>query len=105
MRCRFLLQPPLPPGGYPAAGYPPPPPPPARSGQCASGSALTTDQVAKLRRELEVVQGNIHVMSDMLTELSPATVDPSDLELLQVNYACVVVDHRLFTYVLIFSGY
>lgn len=51
------------------------------------------------------MQGNIHVMSDMLTELSPATVDPSDLELLQVNYACVVVDHRLFTYVLIFSGY
>ncbi|BFZ02687.1 hypothetical protein BsWGS_05725 [Bradybaena similaris] len=88
--------PPLPPGGYPAAGYPPPPPPPARSGQCASGSALTTDQVSKLRRELEVVQGNIHVMSDMLTELSPATVDPSDLELLQeLNRTCRQMQSRL----------
>ncbi|CAG5135340.1 unnamed protein product [Candidula unifasciata] len=83
-------EPPLPPGGYPAAG-----PPPVRSGPVSAG-ALTTDQVAKLRRELEVVQGNIHVMSDMLTELSPATVDPSDLELLQeLNRTCRQMQSRI----------
>lgn len=43
----------------------------------------TQEQLAKLRSELDVVQGNIRVMSEMLTELSPSNVDSSDLELLQ----------------------
>lgn len=46
----------------------------------------TPEQLAKLRSELDVVQGNVRVMSEMLTELSPSNVDSSDLELLQVNY-------------------
>jgi len=44
----------------------------------------TQDQLAKLRSELDVVQGNVRVMSEMLTELTPSNVDSSDLELLQV---------------------
>jgi hypothetical protein len=39
--------------------------------------------MTKLKTELNVVQGNIRVMSEMLTELSPGNIDPSDLELLQ----------------------
>lgn len=39
--------------------------------------------MTKLKTELNVVQGNIRVMSEMLTELSPSNIDPSDLELLQ----------------------
>jgi hypothetical protein len=46
--------------------------------------SLTSDQLTKLRRELGVVQGNVQVMSEMLTELSPSNVEASDLELLQV---------------------
>ncbi|XP_063445304.1 TOM1-like protein 2 isoform X2 [Mytilus trossulus] len=43
----------------------------------------TTEQMAKLKSELTVVNANIKVMGDMLTELDPSSVDPSDLELLQ----------------------
>jgi len=39
--------------------------------------------MSKLKNELSVVTGNIKVMGDMLTELDPSNVDPSDLELLQ----------------------
>lgn len=42
-------------------------------------------QIGKLRSELEVVNGNVKVMSEMLTELVPGQTDPSDLELLQVR--------------------
>lgn len=35
------------------------------------------------KNELGVVTGNIKVMGDMLTELDPSNVDPSNLELLQ----------------------
>lgn len=45
----------------------------------------TQEQLAKLRSELDVVQGNVRVMSEMLTELTPGNVDSSDLELLQVG--------------------
>lgn len=41
------------------------------------------EQMGKLKNELSVVTGNIRVMGDMLTELNPSNVDPSDLELLQ----------------------
>lgn len=42
-------------------------------------------QIGKLRSELEVVNGNMKVMSEMLTELVPSQAEPSDLELLQVR--------------------
>lgn len=41
-------------------------------------------QIARLRSELDVVRGNIKVMSEMLTEMVPGQEDASDLELLQV---------------------
>ena len=48
---------------------------------------LNEEQHTKLSRELEVVSGNVRVMSEMLTELSPSNVEESDLELLQVGGA------------------
>lgn len=42
-------------------------------------------QIAKLRSELEMVSGNVRVMSEMLTELVPTQAEPADLELLQVS--------------------
>lgn len=46
---------------------------------------MTEEQLTKLRRELEVVSGNVRVMGEMITELSPSNVEQSDLELLQVG--------------------
>ncbi|XP_062581566.1 TOM1-like protein 2 isoform X2 [Saccostrea cucullata] len=43
----------------------------------------SAEQMTKLKTELNVVQGNLRVMSEMLMELSPSNIDPSDLELLQ----------------------
>uniref|UniRef100_A0A8C5QN11 Target of myb1 membrane trafficking protein n=1 Tax=Leptobrachium leishanense TaxID=445787 RepID=A0A8C5QN11_9ANUR len=63
-----------------------PPSYPVPAGVPASGDspmAPTPEQLAKLRSELEVVNGNVKVMSEMLTELTPQTAKPSDMELLQ----------------------
>lgn len=45
-------------------------------------------QIGKLRSELEMVSGNVRVMSEMLTELVPTQTEPADLELLQVSGCC-----------------
>lgn len=45
----------------------------------------TVFQIGKLRSELEMVSGNVRVMSEMLTELVPTQAEPADLELLQVS--------------------
>lgn len=45
-------------------------------------------QIARLRSELDVVRGNIKVMSEMLTEMVPGHEEASDLELLQVRVTC-----------------
>ena len=50
-----------------------------------AGGPVAPDMLAKLKSELDVVQGNVRVMSEMLTELTPSDVDSSDLELLQVR--------------------
>lgn len=42
-------------------------------------------QIGKLRSELEMVSGNVRVMSEMLTELVPTQAEPADVELLQVS--------------------
>ena len=52
---------------------------------CPVGGPVAPDMLAKLKSELDVVQGNVRVMSEMLTELTPSDVDSSDLELLQVS--------------------
>ncbi|KFQ27663.1 Target of Myb protein 1, partial [Merops nubicus] len=56
----------------------------------------TPEQVGKLRSELEVVNGNMKVMSEMLTELVPSQAEPSDLELLQeLNRTCRAMQQRV----------
>ncbi|KAM3914723.1 target of Myb1 membrane trafficking protein [Leptodactylus fuscus] len=56
----------------------------------------TSEQMAKLRSELEVVNGNVKVMSEMLTELVPQKATPSDLELLQeLNRTCRSMQQRV----------
>lgn len=45
----------------------------------------TQEQMAKLRSELDIVQGNVTVMSEMLTEMSPGQEGSGDVELLQVG--------------------
>ncbi|XP_009074246.1 PREDICTED: target of Myb protein 1 isoform X3 [Acanthisitta chloris] len=56
----------------------------------------TPEQIGKLRSELEVVNGNTKVMSEMLTELVPSQAEPSDLELLQeLNRTCKAMQQRV----------
>ena len=45
----------------------------------------TPEQLGKIRSELDVVHGNINVMSEMLTEMTPGQEEAGDLELLQVK--------------------
>lgn len=42
--------------------------------------------VKKLKTDLGVVRGNLTVMSDMMSQLDPATAKHSDTELLQVSW-------------------
>ncbi|KAK7168310.1 hypothetical protein R3I94_002386 [Phoxinus phoxinus] len=54
------------------------------------------EQIARLRSELDVVRGNIKVMSEMLTEMVPGQEEASDLELLQeLNRTCRAMQHRV----------
>ncbi|XP_073699045.1 TOM1-like protein 2 isoform X2 [Garra rufa] len=54
------------------------------------------EQIARLRSELDVVRGNVKVMSEMLTEMVPGQEDASDLELLQeLNRTCRAMQHRV----------
>nr|XP_060632933.1 target of Myb1 membrane trafficking protein isoform X2 [Anolis sagrei ordinatus] len=56
----------------------------------------TPDQIGKLRSELEVVNGNVKVMSEMLTELVPGKAETSDFELLQeLNRTCKAMQQRV----------
>ncbi|XP_063170742.1 TOM1-like protein 2 isoform X3 [Candoia aspera] len=55
-----------------------------------------TEQIARLRSELDVVRGNTKVMSEMLTEMIPGQEDSSDLELLQeLNRTCRAMQQRI----------
>ncbi|XP_060219595.1 TOM1-like protein 2 isoform X3 [Meriones unguiculatus] len=55
-----------------------------------------SEQIARLRSELDIVRGNTKVMSEMLTEMVPGQEDSSDLELLQeLNRTCRAMQHRL----------
>ncbi|XP_055430577.1 target of Myb1 membrane trafficking protein isoform X4 [Bubalus kerabau] len=56
----------------------------------------TPEQIGKLRSELEMVSGNVRVMSEMLTELVPTQTEPADLELLQeLNRTCRAMQQRV----------
>ncbi|XP_053193724.1 TOM1-like protein 2 isoform X1 [Scomber japonicus] len=87
----------------PAAGPPNPSPAPAPAPtsaaqvpQVPSPITATPEQIARLRSELDVVRGNIKVMSEMLTEMVPSQEDASDLELLQeLNRTCRAMQQRV----------
>lgn len=49
-----------------------------------SSVRLTQDQLTKLHGELDVVQANMAVLNEMLSELSPGKEHPSDIQLLRV---------------------
>lgn len=51
---------------------------------------LSMDQRAKLRSELDVVQSNMVVFGEMLSEMKPGTEQHDELELLQVTNICVL---------------
>ena len=68
-------------------------PPPAPS---TGPINLSPDQLAKLHRELSVVQGNITVFEEMLNELTPGNEHPDDYELLQeLNNTCRAMQSRI----------
>ena len=66
--------------------------------QAPSGPVVPTpEQLGKIRSELDIVHGNITVMSEMLTEMTPGQEEAGDLQLLQVKFN----RHDSFTYSLI----
>lgn len=48
--------------------------------------SLNKEQKTKLRRELEIVEGNMSVLKEMLDELNPGHESPKDLQLLRALY-------------------
>ncbi|GFQ67159.1 target of Myb protein 1 [Trichonephila clavata] len=58
--------------------------------------SLNAEQLAKLRSELDIVQGNMKVFGEMLTELTPGKEHPQDLELLQeLQKTCFAMQSRV----------
>ncbi|XP_044156348.1 target of Myb protein 1 [Bufo gargarizans] len=84
-------------GGSVSHPEPPPYSGPAQTGTSGDAPIIpTAEQIAKLHSELEVVNGNVKVMSEMLTELVPQKASPSDLELLQeLNRTCRSMQQRV----------
>ncbi|XP_030840359.1 LOW QUALITY PROTEIN: TOM1-like protein 2 [Strongylocentrotus purpuratus] len=59
---------------------------------------FSADHMTKLRRELDLVLGNVRVMSEMLTEMQPGQENPDDLDLLQeLNQTCRTMQKRVVT--------
>uniref|UniRef100_H2Y3I5 Uncharacterized protein n=1 Tax=Ciona intestinalis TaxID=7719 RepID=H2Y3I5_CIOIN len=53
-------------------------------------------QIAKVRKDLGVVLGNVRVFSDMLTHLNPLNCDDPDLKLLhELNRTCKAMQQRI----------
>ncbi|XP_035155475.1 TOM1-like protein 2 isoform X15 [Callithrix jacchus] len=84
-----------------AGSYSSPPPAPYSAPQAPALSVTgpitaSSEQIARLRSELDVVRGNTKVMSEMLTEMVPGQEDSSDLELLQeLNRTCRAMQQRI----------
>ncbi|KAM6184869.1 TOM1-like protein 2 [Rhynchocyon petersi] len=71
-------------------------PQPARPPSVTDPIVANSEQIARLRSELDVVRGNTKVMSEMLTEMVPGQEDSSDLELLQeLNRTCRAMQQRI----------
>ncbi|CAG7834032.1 unnamed protein product, partial [Allacma fusca] len=59
-------------------------------------SKVTPDQVAKIRKDLDVVQSNMSVFSEMLSEMNPENDSPSDDELLEELFTtCTEMQRRI----------
>jgi hypothetical protein len=57
---------------------------------------LTPEQRAKLQSELDVVQSNMNVLGEMLSEMKPGNEQPDELELLQeLHVTCQSMQERL----------
>lgn len=57
---------------------------------------MSSAQLAKIHRDLEVVENNMAVFSEMLAELTPGQEHPTDLELLRdLNTTCRAMQGRL----------
>ncbi|RZB89892.1 TOM1-like protein 2, partial [Asbolus verrucosus] len=57
---------------------------------------LTSEQRAKLQSELDVVQSNMNVLGEMLSEMKPGNEQPDELELLQeLHVTCQSMQERL----------
>nr|KAF6398757.1 target of myb1 like 2 membrane trafficking protein [Molossus molossus] len=84
-----------------AGSYSSPPPAPFSAPQAPALSVTgpitaNSEQIARLRSELDIVRGNTKVMSEMLTEMVPGQEDSSDLELLQeLNRTCRAMQQRV----------
>ncbi|PFX29028.1 TOM1-like protein 2 [Stylophora pistillata] len=65
--------------------------------QAPSGPVVPTpEQLGKIRSELDIVNGNINVMSEMLTEMTPGQEEAGDLQLLQeLNRTCRSMQQRV----------
>lgn len=58
--------------------------------------SLSTEQIAKLRRDLDIVYQNCFVFNDMLTELKPGHESADELVLLQeLNTTCHQMQARI----------
>lgn len=54
------------------------------------------EQLAKLRSELDIVEGNVRVLNEMLSELQPGDENADDYELLvELNKTCREMQKRL----------
>ncbi|VDN98705.1 unnamed protein product [Rodentolepis nana] len=57
---------------------------------------LSSAQRERLSQDLAVVQTNLHILNDMLTELQPDAISSDDLELLQeLNETCRMMQQRV----------
>ena len=68
----------------------------ASSANPTQAVGLVPEQIAKLRKDLEIVKGNATVFSEMLTELNPAHCDSSEYELMkELNRTCRAMQQRI----------
>ncbi|XP_046855604.1 TOM1-like protein 2 [Xenia sp. Carnegie-2017] len=75
---------------------PPPSRPPQPSPQAGWSRTISPEKLAKLRSQLDVVQGNIQVMSEMLLNASPGQESPDDEQLLkELNSTCRAMQTRI----------
>ncbi|XP_067043404.1 TOM1-like protein 2 [Acropora muricata] len=74
-----------------------PPTPQSRPVKAPVGPVVPTpEQMGKIRSELDIVNGNIAVMSEMLTEMTPGQEEAGDLQLLQeLNRTCRAMQKRV----------